>query len=99
MSNIKNTQFIIPTKEALAEEFSLSDSLPFMDQAQYNRGKLYLDQKMEDARSQINFYYEDMQKVLARKSKPQFGTDDYENNAGKEMIQKREIFNNQLKDL
>lgn len=54
---------------------------------------------MEDVKSQINYYYEDMQKVLMRKSKPQFGTDDYETNAGNEMIQKREIFNNQLKEL
>ncbi|CDW74260.1 UNKNOWN [Stylonychia lemnae] len=61
LKNIKTAQFIIPSKEAMVEQISLSDSLPFLDQSQGNRRDQYLKQMQEQAKAQIEFYYQELQ--------------------------------------
>jgi hypothetical protein len=42
------------------EEISLTDSLPFLDQSQGNRRDLFLEQMKEQARSQLQNYFEEL---------------------------------------
>eukprot|EP00347_Sterkiella_histriomuscorum_P000312 403376364 len=60
LNNIKATQFIFPTKEAMIENISLSDSLPFLDPSQSNKRNQYLKQMAEQVKSQIQVYYDEL---------------------------------------
>ena len=68
LTNIKSTQFIIPSKEATIEKISISDCIPFLDESQDARKRdFFLRQALDNAQAKINIYYEEIKDAIQAK--------------------------------
>ncbi|TNV78123.1 hypothetical protein FGO68_gene5422 [Halteria grandinella] len=61
LTNIRTTQFIIPTKEALVEKVSLSECIPFVDESIPEiRRAFMLQQQLGKAKEQLRVYFKEL---------------------------------------